>query len=414
MTMPRFKARRGAVVVLLGIMIIALMALVAMALDFSRLWSLKNELQTSADAGALAGAIQLLPPNNAGNTVAVAQQYAGLNLAMQGNVTVDAVVLGDWDDITRTFTPGAPVTDAVSVVVSRQSTGLVMSMLGVAAPRIQARAIGWANAPVNTSDNCMRPVAIPFTQLMWRINNYRNIPNTPDTLGLYRPFDQVADIDALNNMTAAERTFSLKIGSGQANDTLGAMSGNYQAVKLGRYWDVTSGALAVPPPDNRGAAAYKDHMSGLTCHTLTVGDSLQTETGNMVQPTICGAWPGAQGCGGISGPGICSMIRGDQNDPFNTPQSSSNYGNCEDAAGNAGVDIVSAFYMCRTGCNGASVVEVSLLGSFTLTKVFPDNARSGAYTNFEQAEIVGIFKPIQGTGTTGPGSTTLLMPILVK
>jgi hypothetical protein len=134
----------------------------------------------------------------------------------------------------------------------------------------------------------------------------------------------------------------------------------------------------------------------------------------MVQPTICGAWPGAQGCGGASGPGICSMIRGDMADPYGTPQSSTNFGNCEDASGNVGVDMKAAFYQCSSGCSGQSKVEVSLLGSFTLTKVFPADSRSGAYTQFDRAQIVGVFKPVTDPGTVGPGSTTLVTPIIVK
>ena len=411
----RLKARRGAVVVMLGIMIVALVSVTAIAIDFSRLWTLRNELQTSADAAAHAGAIQLLPPNNAGTTVAVATAYANANLAMQNTVTVDAVVLGDWDDIGRVFTPAAPHTDAVSVVVSRQSSGLIMGLLGVAPPRLKARAIGWADAPVATAAGCIKPISVPFTQLMYKLNVYRGIANTPDTNGLYRPFDQVNDMAALSNMTAAERTFNLKVGSGKLSDTLGAISGEYQGVQLGKYWDVATGAVATPPPDS-GAGAYRDNMSGVTCHTLAVGDSLITENGNMTQPTICGAWPGAQGCGGTTGPGICSVIRGDQNDPLSIAQSDTTFGNCEDATGIPGVDMKAAFYRCITGCNGKSKVEVSLLGSFTLTKVFPDDAKQNQnpYTQFDKSEIVGIFKPVTDPGTVGPGSTTLVTPIIVR
>ncbi len=406
----RYKARRGAVVVLLGIMISALVSVSAISIDFSRLWALRNELQTSADAAAHAGAIQLLPPNNAGTTVAVATSYANVNLAMYRTVTVDSVILGDWDDIGKTFTAGAPHTDAVSVTVSRQSSGLIMSMLGVLPPRLKARAIGWADAPVNTSAGCLKPVAIPFTQLMWRLNIERGIANTPDTLGMYRPFDTVNDMAALNNMTTAERTFSLKIGSGQVNDTLGQMSGNYQAVKLGKYWDVSTGALATPGPDNGGANAYRSHMSGGTCYTLAVGDSLITEPGNMVGPTICGA-VGNSGCNPAPGPGICSSLPGETD---NTPVTNSTYGDCKDASGGVGVDIKAAFYRCMTSCNGNSTVEVSLLGSFTLTKVYPGSSKKNQTPAFDAAEIVGIFKPIDDPGTVGPGSTTLVRPILVK
>ena len=411
----RLKARRGAVVVLVGIMMVSLISISAISIDFSRMWALRNELQTSADAAAHAGAIQLLPPNNAGVTDSVARAFANVNHAMAGIVTVDSVELGDWDDAAKTFTAGAAHTDAVSVVVSRQSTGLIMRLVGVAEPRIKARAIAWADAPVANAAGCIKPVAVPFTQLMWRLNVYRGIANTPDTLGMYRKFDPVNDMAALNNMTAAERTFTLKIGSGAINDTLGAMSGNYQAVKLGKYWDAQTQALATPPPDNGGANAYKGHLDGSTCYTLGIGDSLQTEPGNMVGPTICGAWPGAQGCGGgTTGPGICSMIRGDNADPLSTPQSSTVYGNCEDASGNAGVDMKAAFYRCMSSCNGQSTVEVSLLGSFRLMKVFPDKSKVGAYTTFEQAQIVGTFVPMMDPGTVGPGQTTLVKPILVR
>ena len=73
-----------------------------------------------------------------------------------------------------------------------------------------------------------------------------------------------------------------------------------------------------------------------------------------------------------------------------------------------------AFYRCVTGCQGQSKVEVSLLGSFTLTKVFPDKSKGDAYSSFDQAEIVGVFKPVSDPGTVGPGSTTLVRPIIVK
>ena len=407
----QLKKRRGAVVVMLGIMMVALVSVSAVSIDFSRLWALRNELQTSADAAAHAGAIQLVPPNNAGLTIATATTFANVNTAMAGTVTVDSVELGDWDNIGRTFTPlpAATHTDAVRVVVSRQSTGLIMRLMGVAAPRLKARAIGWADAPVVTAAGCIKPVAIPFTQLMWRLNVERGIANTPDTLGMYRRFDAVNDMAALSNMTTAERTFSLKIGSGQVHDTLGYMNGNYQAVKLPKYWDATTGAIASPGPDN-GADAYKNHMSGSTCNTLTVGDSLQMETGNMVGPTICGMIGNAY-CNSAGGPGICSTLPGATD---NTPADGAGFGECRDAAGNVGVDVKAAFYKCSSSCGGSSKAEVSLLGSFTLTHAYPAKSKKNQTPAFDDSEIVGIFKPVTDPGTVGPGSTTLVKPIIVK
>jgi Flp pilus assembly protein TadG len=406
----QLKARRGAVVVILGIMVVALVSITAISIDFSRLWALRNELQTAADAAAHAGAIQLLPPNNAGNTISVATSYAQLNKTMTQTASVDAVVLGDWDDAARTFTPGAPTTDAVSVTVSRQSTGLIMALLGVSAPRMQARAIGWADAPVTSSAGCIKPVAIPYTQMMWRINQFRGIANTPDTNGLYRPFDNVADLNALNNMSVAERTFSLKIGSGQVNDTLGQLSGSYQAVKLGKYWDASTGQLATPAPDNGGGDAYKAHLSGASCYQLAVGDSLQTESGNMAGPTICGAI-GSPACNSAGGPGICASLPGATD---NTGRTDPTFGECRKADGSVGIDIKAAFYSCMTGCNGKSTVEVSLLGSFTLLKVYPDASQNNTTPVFDKSEIVGVFKPTADPGSVGPGATILRRPILVR
>jgi hypothetical protein len=405
----KMKARRGAVIVMVGIMMVSLVSISAISIDFSRMWSLRNELQTSADAAALAGAIQLLPPNNAGTTIATATSWAGLNPAMQGSVTVDSVETGDWDDDLRLFTPNAPITDAVRVVVSRQSNGLIMGLMGVNAPRLKARAIAWADAPVVTSAGCIKPVAIPFTQMMYRINQYRGIANTPDDSGMYRPFDNVADMAALNNMTTAQRTFSLKIGAGTLNDTLGQMAGSYQATKLGKYWDVSTGQYATPAPDNRGADAYKEHLGGVTCHTLSVGDSLATQPGNMAGPTVCGVIGSL--CPSGSGPGICASLPGETD---NTPRNDGSFGDCRKADGTTGVDVKAAFYRCMTGCQGQSTVEVSLLGSFTLMKVYPQGSLPNQSPSFELAEIVGIFKPVSDPGTVGPGATTLSRPILVK
>jgi hypothetical protein len=63
--MRRFRNRKGVFVVLFGILFTVLMAAGAIAIDFSRIWAMRNELQTAADAAALSGAVQLnKPPKN--------------------------------------------------------------------------------------------------------------------------------------------------------------------------------------------------------------------------------------------------------------------------------------------------------------------------------------------------------------
>jgi hypothetical protein len=407
------KARRGAVVVMLGIMIVALVSVSAISIDFSRLWTLRNELQTSADAAAHAGAIQLSAPNNAGQTIAAATAYANVNLAMQASVTVDSVELGDWDDAARSFTPGASHTDAVRVVVSRQSTGLIMALMGVAAPRMKARAIGWADAPISNAVGCIKPWAVPYVVLMHRLNLYHNSVNPgtyspPDSwANLTRPFNQVDDIAALGNMTVAERTFNLKMGStnpsganGINDSVTSTMPGNYNAVILPKIAD-SAGTPTTPTPQG-GANNYRDHISGSSCETLDVGDVLATQPGDMTQPTI----QGVTGQAPATGPGICDQLKGETD---NTNINDATFGDCLDANGTPPA-VKAAFYFCSSACGGASQVTVKLLGSFTLMKVYP-RQRHG---QFDKAEIVGVFNPAGDPGTVGVGSTTYVKPIIVR
>ena len=56
---PRLKTRRGATAVLVAILIVVVGGMAAFAIDLARVYTGVNEMQTGADASALAGAIQL-------------------------------------------------------------------------------------------------------------------------------------------------------------------------------------------------------------------------------------------------------------------------------------------------------------------------------------------------------------------
>ena len=137
------QGRRGTIAVMIAVMMTALVAVSAMSIDTSRLLSLRNELQFSADAGAHAGAIQLMEPNDPTYTADTAAAYSIRYLAMQAVVQVDTVELGGWDDFTGAFHAGLTPFNAVRVVVSRRAPGLLVSHFGVNSPRISARAVAW-------------------------------------------------------------------------------------------------------------------------------------------------------------------------------------------------------------------------------------------------------------------------------
>jgi hypothetical protein len=246
---------------------------------------------------------------------------------------------------------------------------------------------------------------------MYKINLHRGITPANSQANMTRPFDQALDMAALKSMSPSELTFSLKVST---NDPTGVYdpttTGNYQAVKLGKWWDyATQGQWTGqtssswnPPPMTGGANIYKDHIKGLTCFGLAVGDVLESEQGDMVGPTLqgmCrnGAIKNLQTCDTDA---VCSYL-------------DENTGDCFDSSMQPGIDVKAAFFTCTIGCNGSSLYEVRLLGSFTLKKVYP-NKGPGNPAAWEASQIVGEFNPVQATGGAGGGSTTLVKLLLVQ
>ena len=407
----RLKNRRGVFVVLFGILFLGLMAATAVSIDLTRAWAFRNELQTSADAAALAGAVQLSggvhDPTEFADS---ARAYAFRNRALHSLVTVDLVESGYWDQDLSTFTAPPPTgmpNNAVRAVVSHDVTSLWGSgILGIVPFRIRARAIAWADAGV-TNTACVRPWAIPYQALLERVNNVRGIAN--DEAGLSREFDEV-DRAMLDTMSVESRTFTLKLGSQTLSDfsSVTDYPGNYQAVSLPKKWDAKS---QLPNPDyttGGGADEYRRAVAGVDCHDLAVGDSLATEPGNMVGPTVAGA----DANDGADLPGICSVIVG--NNPHDrTAKTDPTYGDCRDSNGDPGVEMKAAFFLCGASCNGKSTVAVKMLGSFTLTKLFP-GGDTGSEPAWDAAEIRGVFHPLKDTGEIGPGASTLRRIILVE
>src|SRR5436305_2171162 len=108
---PPIRRRRGGVTIWVVLLILPLFALVAFAADLNYIWTTDAELQSAADASALAGAHQLLGPNMAAclpNTpssqwnalvTAAEQDAVRAAKARAGTETVagSAVVLNDAD-----------------------------------------------------------------------------------------------------------------------------------------------------------------------------------------------------------------------------------------------------------------------------------------------------------------------------
>jgi hypothetical protein len=419
----RLGNRKGVFVVLFGILFMALMAAAAVSIDFARIWAMRNELQTAADAAALAGAVQIsMKTENTDFKIdSATKNFGARNKAMGAATVVDSVVIGNWEDnpvgSAPNWTPicrwvggsggscvviGSPAAglskNGVRTVVSHTTNNLIMSAFNITVPNVHARATSWADAPISV-DNCIKPWAIPYAELMYRINLYRNITPANSDANLTRAFDQNLDMSALKSMTETQRTFDLKLAGGTTiKDSLpgSGYPGNYQAVKLPIYKESATSTQEWPNGDpGNGGQDYRDNIAGVTCNSLAVGNLLQVKTGAMTGPTIQGVEDGVCGInsGGLPANGDCIAPDGTT----------------------VGVAIKAAFHACISGrCNGSTgITEVKLLGSFTLTKVYDKNDNK-ASPPIDMGQIRGYFNPVQSPGPVGTVGSTQVKIILVK
>src|SRR5688500_12861945 len=108
----RVTTRRGVTLPIIVLMITVFIGISAFAIDMGRMYLVQAELQTSADAGALGGAIQFLEQiDESARDSALA--YTQRNKAENDAPTIGEgdILPGMWDPDTRTFTQSSGWTD---------------------------------------------------------------------------------------------------------------------------------------------------------------------------------------------------------------------------------------------------------------------------------------------------------------
>jgi Flp pilus assembly protein TadG len=138
LTRPNFARRRGSVLALTAVLMIVLIAFVAMAIDIGYLYTMRAELQRTADAAAIAATWELMDKNGKTGTETAsslttsanskAVQYAALNLvgnSAPGLASGDVVVgyMADPSDPSSPLiaTPAGLLPNAVQVKIQRTS-----------------------------------------------------------------------------------------------------------------------------------------------------------------------------------------------------------------------------------------------------------------------------------------------------
>ena len=181
----RHAPQRGAVAVMVAIMLAMLIGFAALAVDISNLFVVRNELQNDADAAAMAGAACLYKRSECSNLSAMsvpdwndAQQRAvtsiSLNKSAQVTLVNGQVAYGYWNltgtpsglQLT-TITPTQNDVPAIQVTVSRsdgQNGGAVAmylaTVLGINAVPVTASAVAVVASPGYVESGVLFPVTI--------------------------------------------------------------------------------------------------------------------------------------------------------------------------------------------------------------------------------------------------------------
>lgn len=378
--MLSLRNRRGAVAIFTVLLFLALTVILAVVVDLSRLFYVRNELQTAADAAAMAGAIQLL--QDATQSEDFATTYGERNPALNASAEVPEgnVVFGRW--VAGAFIPGASALDADAVRVTAIRTPpqfLVARILGLTPPTLTASAVAWARQPISTTAaTCIKPWALPYTTLTQKIN---------EALGKDKPLDRQLDDEDSEKLAELTRSganqtdlaFELHTPQGQQTD----YSGNYFDAVLPAFWLASTQDIRRNPDGteyviDKSGEAYLENISGCSSESIGAGDSLYTKPGQTDPEqryervtALCG-------------------------------------GPCSEYDGGRGYPIIAAFWLGDVG--GRSAVEVQMLASFRLTEV----TGPGGGQNACKGCLKGYFEELSAPGNPAAGITTIVKPILVK
>lgn len=372
--------RRGAIVVMTGIFIIALMLIGAISVDASRIFAAKNELQTAADAAALAGALQLLEDSSVATDTA--RIYALRNRVEQNFVDSVEIEYGVWKPIDRDFIAGGDPRDAVRVTTRHQLPLSLARVFGDSTVTLTSSAIAWSSGPI-ASSSCSKPIAVPYGRLL-------------DVLG-YPAWADVAlnddDIRRLREMPIDERELSLPYGrQGDSTWYYTPDDDEYFPIDIDSTWRKSD--PFTNQRDSVSGNTFRSYMvgppTGRCSRSVTPGDEIRSEPGNKLNAIRDGL---ADLCAGLGG-------------AFNGYR-------CERDGSPVDIPLKVVFFdQSPTWVNpNRALMQVKMVGSFVVSEIWDmdsdDLDHRGAL--FGHFDVVRDFGVVNDTA-----SSTIVRPVLVR
>ena len=131
-----------------------------------------------------------------------------------------------------------------------------------------------------------------------------------------------------------------------------------------------------------GASAYRSNIEGATCYSLGIGDSLNTEPGNMVGPTIQGV---------TGNPGVCETLVGEDT---STPSSDPSFGDCSRRGWSEWCDDQGWFLSVPNWLQWSIYRRRRDARVFYAQEDLSCEEQEQRPRSFDKSEIVGVFNPI--------------------
>lgn len=372
------RNRRGAIVVMTGIFIVALMVIAAISVDASRIFAAKNELQTASDAAALAAAVQLL--DGSSGATDTARAYA-LRNRVENNVLNAArldVAYGVWMPSADTFVVGGNPIDAVRVTVRHELPLSLARVFGDSTVTLSSSAIAWMAAPVRDA-RCATPIALPYGRLL-EVLGYPAWTNADLTAD---------DIRRLRERGARDTVF-FHYGHRQESSTDPDIDDNdeYFPVDIDSTW--TRGDPTTNDRPELSGSDFRSYVNGTRCSRRVIpGDTIRSEPGNKA--------PGFRD-------GIADLCTA-QGGAFVGAQ-------CIRNGAVAGVPVKVLFWYQGPSwqSNSRALLTVRMLGAFVVTRVEDPNLTA----TDSRAKLYGYFNVRRDFGTVSTTATPLLRPVLVR
>ena len=380
-------AENGSVVVFSALVMIVLAGLATLAVDYGFLQYKRSQLQTAADAAALAGAADLLRHGDNYDSVrATAVNFGQRNLGEQ-DVVASAVTTGDVELLKGAAPAAGASPDTVRVTAGRttQRGNPVDMFLGPV--------LGWntqdltatASASLFCSDQtkCLKPFSPP-AKFTW-----------DDSCDKDKKFKNNGAFDPESSCELS----SVKVLGYDASDTgtqiTLKLSDSHATVVPGHFQAVDYPPANTGNPES-GAAVYRLNIAGCTASNNTVvreGDELVVEPGNMVGPT---------------NQGLADLIALDPGASWNSANNSITGSAYADPMNSPRVALIPFYDPSRPQNSGRNSIYVYQLGAVFIEST---NAKGEVIGRFMRGMAVD---PKRTAGACDTGSVSLYSVGLVK